>query len=93
MDDYFQPDQPAYGTAVRGVHVVGSGPAADVYAVGGVGYNDRWAGKSLVRKSTDGGASWSVVDEFDFDAGALGGGGANAVTADAAEGRGSGRTR
>jgi hypothetical protein len=57
---------PTSNTALaNGVSVIDTGPAAGVYVVGqyGTGYTSRW----MVRRSTDGGATWATVDSFQLD--------------------------
>lgn len=83
VDDFAQTG--AIGTYARGVQVVSHGPSAGVYVVGTFGdppYLNPDAGGSLVRKSVDGGATWSLVDFYDSDPQGYGGGRPIAVTAD-----------
>ena len=77
IDDYLDGGT----TYATGVTVIASGPAAGIYAVGeGLNSAYHW----LVRKSANGGATWSTVDDFLYDPQSPNGSGASAVSADGA---------
>lgn len=51
------------GADAKSVCTIDSGPAAGIYVVGKYSNDQHW----IVRKSSDGGRTWSQVDQFQYD--------------------------
>jgi hypothetical protein len=71
VDDYLYSKSDASAKAIT---FVTNGPAAGIYVTGYGGFGGLTNSRELVRKSSDGGASWKLVDDnrFDADGGAFG---------------------
>ena len=69
-------------TVANDITVVLSGPAAGIYVAGLS--NDATGGRWLVRRSTDGGNTWTTIDSFRYDQTGTGGSQAFAMAGDGA---------
>jgi hypothetical protein len=67
IDDYTAGGIGGFG---KGINVVESGPAAGIYAIGAVSLDSTGSTYAQsIRKSGDGGATWTTVNTFTYDAG------------------------